>query len=499
MHRGGALGAVLGLFISLSGHASGISWGTEETLASGSDVYLAFNNAVVASRDAQGRLFAVWADGGQPKFGRQEDGTWSISDLPRFSPRASADKPTLALLADQHVIVWAETGAGGTHIVATRSTDGGTSWTPPLELASGHLESSVTLHAASRSDGSASVVVAWYDIAANTVYSRTWRGTAWEAAGWTSGRALTSAGGMGHDVALGGRGDQTFAVWEDSRSGVKEIWMIRSNDGGLDWETDYRMTRSDAGSVRGEDPSISVAADGTIYLGYQSAGRIYLATSLDGGTQFAAPLQLGSGLFAHVAVNAYGGLAVSWESFSGSAFDDSKKHYGLALSIDGLATLDSPHALPGSEATTHVVQGVVVFGDDWVDCVWIDVSDASGKRVLKPRAGRIDVAQFGASVEGERNSQSVTANWKIAPADYGGTGDRYLAATLGGAWWMHDGTTWRAWSGGDLPALTSGSLADASFPAASRADLRSLAGLELYAGYRRDGGPLVYRLIHTLH
>lgn len=492
------LALLLLVFISATVHGADIDWESASTPASGSGVYLAFNNTPIAARDAQGRLLAAWADNGRPKFGRLENGTWSVTELIRANSGATAAKPTLALLNGQPVVAWSETTGGTTRVVATRSNDGGATWSAPLELASGQFESPVALFAGARGDGSLGITLAWHDITANTVYARAWRGSRWETADWTGAVALTSSGGTGHDVALGGRGGTVYAVWEDARGGSnKEIWLAKSTDGGLTWSADYRMARSDGGSVRGEDPSIALAVDGTVYLAYQTASRIYLTQSTDGGIRFSTPRQLGSGLFAHLAANAYGAVAVSWESFSGNLLDDSIKHYGLALSLDALANLDSPYALPGSDTTTSAVQGAVALSDDRVDALWIDTSE-SGIRKLKHRSGRINVAQFAATVDGALASQSVTAKWKIAAADVGQRGSRYLAANLGNNWWLHDGTTWRAWTGGNLPAHATGTLADANFVVAERADFRALAGTALYVGYRRDGGNLVYRLVYSL-
>ena len=98
-------------------------------------------------------------------------------------------------------------------------------------------------------------------------------------------------------------------------------------------------------------------------------------------------MQVGSGLFAHAAANTRGSVAFTWESFTGAnAFVDSAKTVGNTISLDGLATLVGPNAMPDSATTFSAVQAAVVVSHDRVDVFWIDVA-TSGQRLLKWRSG----------------------------------------------------------------------------------------------------------------
>lgn len=490
------LAVVLLLWIQVAQAQSDLRWEAETLLASGTGVFLAFNNTAVAARDAQGRAMAVWADGSAPVLGRQgSNSIWSNTALPKLSASALARKPSVNWAGSQPIVAWTENTGATTRVVATRSVDGGVNWQPPIELASGNLETPVSLSAFSRSDGSLGAAIAWYDTDANTVYSRGWRGNTWAAYDWSEAVALTRAGGQGHDVSLGGRMDTVWAAWEDNRSGSKELWLNRSTDGGLSWEQDRRLPRQDGGSASGQDPSLALSANGSIHLAYQISGKVYLAVSTDGGASFAAPRTLGNGLFGHASANGYSSLAFSWEDFTGDLYDDSIKRVGLSVSLDHLASVTGPYAMPQSDQTVSVVQGAVVVSADWLDVLWIDVSDPNGNRVLKHRAARIEAAQFAAAVSGSRERQSIDVLWRIAHADLGQPGSGYLAANAGANWWLYDGSTWRLWSGGPLPAVASGSLNHGQLAVLSNADVTGLTGVRLYAAYQREGGALVFQQI----
>jgi hypothetical protein len=79
---------------------------------------------------------------------------------------------------------------------------------------------------------------------------------------------------------------------------------------------------------------------------------------------------------------------VAWEHFIGPAVNDDEKTLGLAVSLDDLATVTGPHALPGSATVTSVVQPSVTVSESFIDVVWIDVSDAD-MWVLRHQSGRL--------------------------------------------------------------------------------------------------------------
>lgn len=109
---------------------------------------------------------------------------------------------------------------------------------------------------------------------------------------------------------------------------------------------------------------------------------------------------------------------------------------------------------------------------------------------------------FAASASGSDTSPTITATLQVADADAGQPGAIYLAACLGSAWFVHDGTGWLSWQGGDLPAYASGALADRSIEVARELDAATFAGTRVYLGYGRDAAEMLasarYGLVHTV-
>jgi serpin B len=109
---------------------------------------------------------------------------------------------------------------------------------------------------------------------------------------------------------------------------------------------------------------------------------------------------------------------------------------------------------------------------------------------------------FSASASGSDTSPTITATLQVADADAGQPGSIYLAAYLQGAWFVHDGTGWLSWLGGDLPSYASGALADRSIEVARDLDASALAGTQVFLGYGRDAAEMLasarYGLVHTV-
>jgi serpin B len=109
---------------------------------------------------------------------------------------------------------------------------------------------------------------------------------------------------------------------------------------------------------------------------------------------------------------------------------------------------------------------------------------------------------FSASVSGAEAYPTLAATLRVADADRGQPGSVYLAAYLGGAWLVHDGTGWLVWQGGALPAYASGELADRGIEVAREFDAAALAGTQVYLGYGRDAGEMLangrYGLVYTV-
>ncbi|NRF71468.1 exo-alpha-sialidase [Aquincola sp. S2] len=376
--------------VAALGPARSVDWSDAQTVPGSTNVVLAFNNTALALRDATGVLHLVWADGGQGWHGRHDGQAWSVAALPKAGG-GSIDKPTLALLADGELLLaWSEQAGSTRQLLVARSRDGRSRWDLPLTLASGNLGSAVALESLQGGSGVAGAVVAWIDEGAGRVLSRQWSGSGWSLGDWSPALSPAAAAGVPHDIGLASFGQTVWATWEDKRSGAgdSEIYLARSTDSGLSWQVDRRLPLT-AGSPAGGDPSLQLLPDGRLLLAYQHQNKVWFTLSADGGTSFAPAVSLGPGLFAHVAANQRGSVAFTWEHFSsGGAQNDSGKTVGSTLSLDALARVEGPHAMPGSEAVTYAVQAAAAVAHDRIDVFWVDAAPG-GARVIRWRSGRL--------------------------------------------------------------------------------------------------------------
>jgi hypothetical protein len=152
---------------------------------------------------------------------------------------------------------------------------------------------------------------------------RAWLGTSWAG----EQRCVAGASAVPHDVALAGQGDTIWATWEDKRAGsAAQIYLAQSLDGGISWSGE-RLMPVRGGSAAGGDPTLVMLADGGLVLSYQSTNKIWFARSTDAGANFDAPVQVGSGLFAHAAANTRGSVAFTWESFTATPADSAHAEF----------------------------------------------------------------------------------------------------------------------------------------------------------------------------
>ena len=67
------------------------------------------------------------------------------------------------------------------------------------------------------------------------------------------------------------------------------------------------------GSEYRDAPKLAIDAKGTLHLAYAVGQRVRYTRSTDGARSFAAPRELGKGAFPSLALDAQGGVYVTWE------------------------------------------------------------------------------------------------------------------------------------------------------------------------------------------
>jgi len=229
-------------------------------------------NLVVVWADEQ-RSNRVWdvyarhsADGGA---------TWEaeqlLSRFPQHTPTDAYVRPEIVSDGEKRFwAVWVGIRSARSRVYLNRSTDGGHTWTDPMEL-SGQSES-VYNHRIVRAGDH--LLVVWQDkrTGRERIYSITSGdgGVTWTPPVrvdhvpddlQTDAFAMTLAMSPNREVLV---------VWNDGRNGRDDIFVGRSADGGRTWDDkDLRVDMDEAGTAMSRFPSIAQASDGRVAVAWE--------------------------------------------------------------------------------------------------------------------------------------------------------------------------------------------------------------------------------------
>ena len=186
-----------------------------------------------------------------------------------------------------------------------RSTDGGKSFSKPVEVSAEHVISlgmrrgpriavakgaiCITVIGGKQGKGRDGDLLAF----TSRDEGKSWQGPA------TVNDTVDAAREGLHAMAAGPKGE-LCCVWLDLRSPGTEIWAATSNDGGQEWSANRLVYKSPSGRVcECCHPSVTYAADGRLIVMWRNslAGNrdMYLCTSRDGGKTFSDAAKLGTG------------------------------------------------------------------------------------------------------------------------------------------------------------------------------------------------------------
>jgi len=231
----------------------GATWGVDTRLTNEpADQY----HPAVAAADTM--VHVVWWDernglNSEIYYKRSTDGgaTWG-EDTRLTDDAAKSHYPSIAVAHDTvHVVWWDE--RTGWDIWYKRSTDAGATWSEDVPLTATPGLSMWPSVAASEG----SVHVVWFDDRDGNqeiYYKRSTDG----GATWGEDTRLTTADFYSEYPVVAASGQFVYAAWSDNRDGNYEAYIKRSTDGGATWEADVRMTNADRGST-----AMSLAANGS--------------------------------------------------------------------------------------------------------------------------------------------------------------------------------------------------------------------------------------------
>lgn len=261
----------------------------------------------------------VWhessSDHFQLLYSRSRDGGATFAPGLAISGPGEAQVPVIAADRDGAIYAaWEGEAAGNRDIFFSRSTDGGATFEPPVNLSGNPGDSKLPAIVAR---GSGEVYVAWQDSTGPgrqiLLRRSTDGGKHFEAAQPLAPHAVgTRAPAMAIDAT-----GALILVWQGTVGGTPGVVFARSTDGGRTFPTPRLLV---PGTRERLAPAV-VTADRAIYLVWRDrvAGRseILFARSADGGQTFAAPLNVsrtpGLANAPAIAVDGRRRITVAWQ------------------------------------------------------------------------------------------------------------------------------------------------------------------------------------------
>ncbi|MEI8006470.1 MAG: exo-alpha-sialidase [Bacteroidota bacterium] len=289
--------------VSVSGSIVHVAWCDLRDGNGGYEIYYKRSDDRGASWEADTRLTNYWAGSFNPSiastglvvhmvwydyvdynweiyYKRSVDGgiTWK-PDVRLTNDPANSYSASVAATGDMVHVVWVDYRDGATgEIYYKQSSDGGVSWGQDIRLTNDPDTSRRPCVAVSDSV----VHVTWYDTRygnAKIYYKRSADG----GITWGEDTKLTNDPDGSRMPSIAVSGSAVHLVWQDDRYGNTEIFYKKSDDGGLNWGTETRLT-SAPGVSQYPSLTISGAVIHSVWTDFRDGnGEIYYKRNPTGG------------------------------------------------------------------------------------------------------------------------------------------------------------------------------------------------------------------------
>ena len=242
-------------------------------------------------------LHIVWQDGrngspGEIYYKRSTDGgsSWS-GDIRLTNDPAASEVPTVAVNGNDVFVVWLDNRHGNpAEIYYKHSIDGGLSWTADTRLTfsmGGAYNPSVSI-----SGGNLHVV--WHDYR-HSNYEIYYKGSQNNGLSWGTDKRITNNSASSFYPSVASTGNIVFIVWQDGRFGNDEILFKSSPDNGNNWGSDTSAIRLTNAAGFSWAPTIS-AEDGKVHVAWRDDRdgnyEIYYKRSNNNGSDWSADKRL---------------------------------------------------------------------------------------------------------------------------------------------------------------------------------------------------------------
>ncbi len=275
-------------------------WQTEYQLTTNpSYSYLSYNNAYCIASEDEKVFVAFWdsRDGSAEIYyiiSTDAGNTWLQENrLTDFN--GHSEYPSTAISANSIHVVWCDDREVSFYpeLYYKRSTDNGLSWSTDLQLTSNPSDPGLPSMAVKNND----VHVVWHDL----------RDGNWEiyykrsndnGITWQPDLRLTDNTSISQWASISASGDypdeKLYVTWQDERDGKREVYFKKSTDAGTTWSEDIRLTSSTGDS---ENPVISVQGDSVVIVWTDNRngtgnGEIYFKSSVDAGITWSEDIRV---------------------------------------------------------------------------------------------------------------------------------------------------------------------------------------------------------------
>lgn len=252
-------------------------------------------------------------------------------------------------------VVWTDNSSGYYVLLFSRSTNGGTTFSSPVNISdnSGSTVQSPRL----ATDPAGNIYVAWENWVSSTSssgeFSRSTNGVTFSVPVVISGGAASSS----PDLAIDAAGAIDVA-WSDNSAGYSSVFFRRSTDKGNTFSTPANVSNNPSGAG---GPYMSLDPAGNIYLTWtgngtfngQATSFVYFSRAFEGGATFSAPTQ----------VSSYEGPFATVGEAKVAATSATNIYVVWAFQMNGSEYLDSANSTNGGEGfTTNQATGTGEFG-----------------------------------------------------------------------------------------------------------------------------------------
>lgn len=306
---------ILGLaMLSTTAHAQ-VPFSGPKNISNNSD----FSFTPQVSVDSAGNIFIVWEDDTDTNanilFSRSTDGGVTFSTPQSVSHTSGFSfNPRIAVDAHGAInVVWEDDSPGNLDVFFSRSTDGGTTFSSPIDLSADAADSANPQVA---TDATGNIFVVWENDTAGLgiLFSRSIDG------GLTFSAPVFLSTNMGGSVSPQMLVDLTGninVVWEDDSVGAADISYSRSANSGVSFSTPKSLSRNVGNSVSAQI-AVDLAGNINVIWENNSPGNldVFYSRSTDNGTTFSIPKNLSNDLgdsrSPQIAVDSSGSVNVLW-------------------------------------------------------------------------------------------------------------------------------------------------------------------------------------------